>query len=78
MKLKQKLAIVTTHPIQYYAPFFRLMNDSNLDFEIKVFYTWSQSEQRIFDPHFKKAIENLGYKDIMLFSHCFFELEILG
>jgi glycosyltransferase involved in cell wall biosynthesis len=34
-----KLAIVTSHPIQYYAPWFRHLAQST-DIEIKVFYLW--------------------------------------
>lgn len=46
-----KLAIITTHPIQYYAPLFRLLaSDSHMD--IKVFYTWSQAKETVFDPDF--------------------------
>lgn len=54
---KKKLAIVTTHPIQYYAPFFKLLNERGL-ITIKVFYTWSQSQEGVkFDPGFGKNIE---------------------
>ncbi len=47
-----KLAVVSTHPIQYYAPMFReLATDPRLD--LRVFYTWSQAEQgRIRDGEF--------------------------
>jgi glycosyltransferase involved in cell wall biosynthesis len=53
----KKLAIVTTHPIQYNAPFFKMLHDrSNIN--IKVFYTWSQSElEKKFDPGFGMEIE---------------------
>jgi len=51
------LAIVTTHPIQYYAPMFRMLNNRGV-IKIKVFYTWSQSKEGIyFDPGFGKKIE---------------------
>jgi glycosyltransferase involved in cell wall biosynthesis len=46
-----KLAIVTSHPIQYNAPFFRKLAQL-LDLELKVFYTWSQSEKAVHDPGF--------------------------
>jgi glycosyltransferase involved in cell wall biosynthesis len=37
-----KLAIISTHPIQYYAPLFqRLARSKNL--QLRVFYTWSQT-----------------------------------
>lgn len=56
-KIVNKLAIITTHPIQYYAPIFRLLN-SDYEIEIKVFYTWSQSKEGIkYDPGFGKKIE---------------------
>ena len=40
---KIKLAIITTHPIQYYAPFFRKLHQSQT-ITPRVFYTWSQTE----------------------------------
>ncbi len=50
-----KLAIITTHPIQYYAPVFKLLHErENID--IKVFYTWGQGAENKFDPDFGKAI----------------------
>lgn len=48
----KKLAIVTTHPIQYYAPLFRLLAQRN-NVKIKVFYTWGeQARHKVFDPGF--------------------------
>ena len=47
-----KLAIVSTHPIQYYAPVFRALTLSN-SVSPRVFFTWSQSaEGALFDPGF--------------------------
>ena len=37
-----KLAIVCTHPIQYYAPVFRALAESDR-IDARVFYTWSQA-----------------------------------
>ncbi len=52
-----KLAIITTHPIQYNAPLFRLLHERNA-ISIKVFYTWSQSEKGVkYDPGFGKEIQ---------------------
>ncbi|UAY50675.1 glycosyltransferase family 4 protein [Ferruginibacter albus] len=52
----KKLAIVTTHPIQYYAPWFRLLSEKG-NVLPKVFYTWHQSQQsEKFDPGFGKKI----------------------
>jgi glycosyltransferase involved in cell wall biosynthesis len=46
-----KLAIVTTHPIQYYAPIFRALAQSG-SIDLRVFYTWSQAVGSIPDPGF--------------------------
>ncbi|MDP8986462.1 MAG: glycosyltransferase family 4 protein [Pseudomonadota bacterium] len=49
---KRKLAIVSTHPIQYYAPVFRALAAS-AHIELRVFYTWSQAAAaRLFDAGF--------------------------
>lgn len=52
-----KLAIVTTHPIQYNAPLFQLLEKRN-NIIFKVFYTWGQKvlEQK-YDPGFGKNIQ---------------------
>ena len=53
----RKLAIITTHPIQYNAPWFRLLTERK-KIQVKVFYTWSQTEhEKKFDPGFGKTIE---------------------
>lgn len=53
----KRLAIVTTHPIQYNAPWFRLLAESGSTYP-RVFYTWGQLEQEEkFDPGFGKKIE---------------------
>lgn len=54
--MKKRLAIITTHPIQYNAPQFALLAKSG-HLEIKVFYTWSQSQEKLFDKDFGKTIE---------------------
>lgn len=38
----KKLAIISTHPIQYNAPLFKLLHERNV-IEIMVFYTWGDS-----------------------------------
>jgi len=45
----QRLAIITTHPIQYYAPLFCELAKH---ITLKVFYTWSQSKEKIIDKDF--------------------------
>ncbi len=53
----KRLAIVTTHPIQYNAPWFCLLAQRN-KIEIEVFYTWSQSEKGSnYDHGFGKHIQ---------------------
>lgn len=50
-----RLAIITTHPIQYYAPMFKLLAGRC---NLKVFYTWGEdSIKPKFDPGFGKTIE---------------------
>ncbi|HEY8894173.1 MAG TPA: glycosyltransferase family 4 protein [Niastella sp.] len=54
---KKRLAIVATHPVQYNAPWFRLLAESE-NIELQVFYTWSQASKGAkFDPGFGKVIE---------------------
>jgi len=53
----KKLAIVTTHPIQYNAPLFALLSGRN-KVMIKVFYTWGKAVlESKFDPGFNKEIK---------------------
>jgi len=51
-----RLAIITTHPIQYYSPVFRLLHEHN-KIEINVFYTWGELSIKKYDPGFDKKIE---------------------
>jgi glycosyltransferase involved in cell wall biosynthesis len=52
LKRLSRLAIVTTHPVQYNAPLFALLSREGV-IAIKVFYTWQQSEQgKKYDPGF--------------------------
>ena len=51
-----KIAIVTTHPIQYYAPWFRLLAERG-KCQVKVFYTWSQSKESVQDRTFGKEVK---------------------
>jgi glycosyltransferase involved in cell wall biosynthesis len=52
--MTKKIAIVTTHPIQYYAPLFKLLAQQ---IELKVFYTWGKNSTEKFDPGFGKTIQ---------------------
>ena len=47
----KRLAIITTHPIQYNAPLFRLLSERKR-IGVKVFYTWGQSKETVFDARF--------------------------
>jgi glycosyltransferase involved in cell wall biosynthesis len=51
----KKLAIITTHPIQYYAPVFKLLHQRG-KIEIKVFYTLGAPVIAKYDPGFGKAV----------------------
>lgn len=53
----KKLAIISSHPIQYNAPLFALMAEKGV-FELRVFYTWGEDAVKPkFDPDFGKVIE---------------------
>ncbi|MFB9054530.1 glycosyltransferase family 4 protein [Formosa undariae] len=52
----RKLAIITTHPIQYYAPWFKLLSNYNA-VDVKVFYTWSQASETVEDKTFGRTIK---------------------
>jgi glycosyltransferase involved in cell wall biosynthesis len=54
--LKTRLAIITTHPIQYYAPLFAALSRSSA-IHPRVFYTWSQAVGAdIADPGFGRVV----------------------
>ena len=52
--MEKKIAIVTTHPIQYYAPLFKLLAKG---IELKVFYTWGKDSVEKYDPGFGKKVQ---------------------
>jgi glycosyltransferase involved in cell wall biosynthesis len=49
-----RLAIITTHPIQYYAPLFKLLQQQ---VDTMVFYTWGERSVEKHDPGFGKVIK---------------------
>ena len=49
-----KLAIISSHPVQYNAPLFALLSKK---VRLKVFYTWSQKQTDLYDQDFKTKIE---------------------
>jgi glycosyltransferase involved in cell wall biosynthesis len=54
---RRKLAIVISHPIQYYAPVFRALSDSDV-ISLRVFYTWSQAgDGGLFDEGFGSVVQ---------------------
>jgi glycosyltransferase involved in cell wall biosynthesis len=53
---KVRLAIISTHPIQYYAPIFQALTRSSI-LQPKVFFTWSQTASAaVADPGFGRVI----------------------
>src|SRR5437773_3281444 len=53
----KKLAVITTHPIQYNAPLFAMLAQRR-NVALKVFYTWGKTVLRKkYDPGFNKEIE---------------------
>jgi glycosyltransferase involved in cell wall biosynthesis len=54
---QRKLAIISTHPIQYYAPVFRALAGST-EIDLRVFYTWSQAAtDGVFDSGFGTEVK---------------------
>ncbi|HEY9875779.1 MAG TPA: glycosyltransferase family 4 protein [Candidatus Obscuribacterales bacterium] len=51
----KKLAIITTHPIQYYAPWFRHLANANYCL-IKVFYLWDFGVTEQVDTGFRQSL----------------------
>jgi len=51
-----RLAIITTHPIQYYAPLFKLLHERG-NITINVFYTFGANGTEKFDEGFDKIIK---------------------
>jgi len=54
--MMKKLAIVTTHPIQYYAPVFKLLHERQ-KISIMVYYTWGERSKVKYDPGFGATID---------------------
>lgn len=52
----KKLAIITSHPIQYYAPWFRHLAGAT-DFSSRVFYLWDFGVNQQMDMGFKQLIQ---------------------
>lgn len=54
---RPRLAIVATHPIQYYAPLFRLLAERNV-LDVRVFYEWEgASKAPTLDRDFGQAVQ---------------------
>ncbi len=52
----KKLAIIASHPIQYYAPLFRRVSQDS-DLKIKVFYLWNFGVTEQVDQGFKQSLK---------------------
>ncbi|MDF5718579.1 MAG: glycosyltransferase family 4 protein, partial [Rhizonema sp. NSF051] len=52
----KKLAIITSHPIQYYAPWFRHLA-SSAEFAVKVFYLWDFGVTQQIDLGFQQSLQ---------------------
>lgn len=51
-----KLALITSHPIQYYAPWFSYISQ-NTEIDLKVFYLWNFGIEETVDCDFKQSIK---------------------
>ncbi|MCS3700183.1 glycosyltransferase involved in cell wall biosynthesis [Salinibacter ruber] len=54
--MARRLAIVTSHPIQYYAPLFRRLAGRDA-LDIHVFYGWKGATKSAYDPGFEDDVE---------------------
>jgi glycosyltransferase involved in cell wall biosynthesis len=52
----RKLAIVVSHPIQYYSPWFRFIHE-NTDLNLKVFYLWNFGTTETRDEGFGQSLK---------------------
>ncbi len=51
-----RLAIVTSHPVQYYAPWFRFLAATG-QLDLKVFYLWDGGVEARYDPGFGHRVQ---------------------
>lgn len=51
-----RLAVVLSHPIQYYSPWFRWLA-ANTGIDLRVFYLWDSGTSVRHDPQFQKAFQ---------------------
>lgn len=49
-----RLAVILSHPTQYYSPWFRWLN-ARATFRLRVFYLWDFGIKATSDPHFEKT-----------------------
>lgn len=52
----RKLAVISSHPIQYYAPWFRFLSNE-ADIDLKVFYLWDFGVTEKVDAGFEQTIK---------------------
>lgn len=50
-----RLAIVLSHPIQYYSPWFRWLREHG-GFDLRVFYLWDAGSEPALDPQFGRVV----------------------
>jgi glycosyltransferase involved in cell wall biosynthesis len=55
MTNQRRLAVIVSHPIQYYAPLYRRLAKRD-DIEIKVFFTWHAAAASQYDPGFAQQV----------------------
>ena len=54
--ISRRLAIVSSHPVQYYAPWFQFLASTGR-VDLKVFYLWDHGVRAGYDPGFGKSIK---------------------
>ena len=55
MSRRCRLAVVVSHPIQYYVPLYRQLA-KRTDIDLKVFFTWHAGQTSQYDPGFQRNL----------------------
>ena len=53
---RRRLAIIVSHPVQYYVPLYKLLNKRE-DIDLHVFFTWHCGSAPVLDPGFGKYVK---------------------
>jgi len=55
MVTPRRLALIVSHPIQYYVPLYRRLS-ARSEVVVKVFFTWHSGDRQVVDPGFRRPV----------------------